>query len=119
MKIAAAVDGAKVLFGDEDRLNTALSLRIRTRKGSKLRIDGNAEGNYLRLGRDEADEIGEEATGGKMLYLLPGVRAYYKNISVGAGIKFPVWTDLNEEESQQGAEGKENHRVILSFSALL
>lgn len=112
-------DGAKVRFGDEDRLNAALSLRIWTKEGSKLRIDGNLEGNYLSLGRDEAEGIGEEATGGRMLYLLPGVRAYYKNVSVGAGIKLPAWTDLNEEESQQGAEGKEEHRVVLSFSALL
>jgi len=29
-----------------------------------------------------------------------------------------VWTGLNEEEQQQGAEGKERYRLILTFSAL-
>ena len=29
------------------------------------------------------------------------------------------WTDLNEEDDQQGAEGKEDYRAIFTFSVLL
>jgi hypothetical protein len=49
---------------------------------------------------------------------MPGVRAYWENVSVALGVKLPAWTDLNEEDEQQGAEGKENYRVIFSMSAL-
>jgi hypothetical protein len=33
-------------------------------------------------------------------------------------VKTPVWTDLNEESEQRGAEGREDYRVILSASVL-
>lgn len=42
----------------------------------------------------------------------------YFNASFALGVKLPAWTDLNEEDEQQGAEGKENYRVIFSMSAL-
>ena len=74
--------------------------------------------NFLSLGRDEEEGIGSEATGGDMLYIVPGLRLYYKTMSLGLGVKFPIWKDLNEEDLQQGAEGKENYRLILTFSAI-
>ena len=49
---------------------------------------------------------------------MPGIRAYWANVSVARGVKLPAWTDLNEDDEQQGAEGKEDYRVILSMSAL-
>jgi hypothetical protein len=73
---------------------------------------------YLRLGRDKSNGAGERATGGQMLYLLPGVRGYWRNLSLGIGVKVPTWTDLNEEDEQQGGEGTERYRVISTFSVL-
>lgn len=112
-------DGTKLKFGDEFRVNTALNYRLVTVQEKKLRLDFNLEGTYLSLGRDEEFGIGAEATGGKIFYFLPGIRLYVKNFSMGFGLKFPVWKDLNEENLQQGAEGKENMRIILTFSTLL
>lgn len=112
-------DGANVRFGDELRLNVALPVRAFVVGDPGLRVDLGLEANYLNLGRDELNGAGEEATGGKMLYLVPGSRIYYKGCSLGLGIKVPVWTDLNEDAAQQGAEGKESYRVIFTFSTIL
>ena len=60
----------------------------------------------------------ELATGGKMLYMVPSIRGYRKNYSWAVGIKRPVRTDLNEEPLQQGGEGTEDYRLIVTFSAL-
>ena len=111
-------DGARIRFGDEQRLNLAASLRLLEIVQARIRLDANLEGNYLALGRDETESVGEEATGGAMLYTLPGLRAYYRNLSLGLGLKLPVWTKLNEEEDQQGAEGKEAYRLVLNLSVL-
>jgi len=111
-------DGTKYQFGDEFRFNTALTYRTYTNENKRLRIDTNLELNYLHLNRDKENGKELTATGGDILYLLPGLRLYYKNISVGLGVKFPIWTDLNEEDKQQGAEGKEKYRFIFTFSAL-
>jgi hypothetical protein len=62
--------------------------------------------------------VAESGTGGEILYVMPGVRAYWENVSFALGVKLPAWTDLNEDDEQQGAEGKEDYRVILSMSAL-
>jgi hypothetical protein len=112
-------DGNKTKFGSESRLNGALVGRLFIDEPSKLRLDACLEAGFLRLGRDELNGEGEMATGGDMLYLTPGLRIFFKSASVGAGVKFPVWTDLNEEEQQQGAEGKEEYRALVSFSILL
>jgi hypothetical protein len=111
-------DGTKYKFGDEFRLNTALTYRTYTNEKRKLRLDTNLEFNYLYLGRDKENGQELEATGGHILYILPGFRLYYKNISTALGIKFPIWTDLNEESQQQGSEGKEKYRIIFTFSTL-
>jgi hypothetical protein len=39
-------------------------------------------------------------------------------VSVAFGIKKAVWTRLNESGDQQGSEGKERYRAILSASVL-
>jgi hypothetical protein len=112
-------DGNRGQFGDEFRFNSALSHRLLSRAEAKLRLDANLEANYLRIGRDKSNGVGELATGGDILYLVPGVRVSWKNISVGIGVKVPTLTDLNEESDQQGSEGKEDYRFIFTLSALL
>jgi hypothetical protein len=112
-------DGNKVRFGDEVRLNVALVSRVVMKAASQFRLDGSLEGGFLRLGRDELNGQGEEATGGDMLYVTPGFRVYFKATSISAGVKLPVWTNLNEEDLQQGAEGKESYRAIVTLSVLL
>ncbi len=111
-------DGNSVKFGDEIRFNAALTARLLTHAGSQSRLDLNLEGNYLSLGRDESNGEGEDATGGQMVYVVPGIRLYRKSTSIGVGVKVPVWTDLNESDDQQGAEGKESYRLIVSLSTL-
>ncbi len=111
-------DGDAVRFGDEQRANLAYSLRLLESGPHRFRLDGNLEGAFLALGRDEAAGVGEAATGGRMIYLIPGLRAYCNNLSLGLGLKLPAWTALNEEADQQGAEGKEDYRLVVSFSAL-
>ncbi len=112
-------DGARMKFGAETRVNGALSYRLLTHAGAKLRLDANLEGNYLDLGRDEADGVGETGTGGRIGYVIPGLRIYLGSTSLGAGVKLPAWTDLNEEDEQQGAEGTENYRAVVTFSVLI
>jgi hypothetical protein len=111
-------DGNEGRFGGEFRLNTALTYRLLTLPKWKLRLDANLEANYLWLGRDETNGVGERATGGHILYLLPGLRGYWRSASLGLGFKLPAWTHLNEEGDQQGAEGKEDYRLIFTLSML-
>jgi hypothetical protein len=112
-------DGTRLEFGGEFRVNTALNYRLYTNAEKKMRLDLNLEGTYLNLGRDIENGKGADATGGHIFYILPGVRFYVKNVSMGLGTKFPVYTILNESDQQQGSEGKENVRVIFTFSTLL
>jgi hypothetical protein len=115
----AYADHIRMRFGSETRFNAALSVRTLTREQPALRIDANLEANYLALGRDRADGVDELATGGRILYAVPGLRLFVKSSSVGLGVKVPVWTDLNEADEQQGAEGKERYRALFTFSTLL
>lgn len=112
-------DGGKVQFGEELRLNNAFVAKLLTKPSAKFRLDGILEAGYLSLGRDKLDGEGEPATGGNMLYVVPGLRVFYKNTSLAGGVKLPAWTDLNEDALQQGAEGKEIYRVIVTLSVLL
>jgi hypothetical protein len=105
-------------FGDEFRVNAAVIHKLYASPEQRFRLDGLVELNYLRLGRDREDGVAERATGGDILYVMPGVRAYWDALSFALGVKLPAWIDLNEEDEQQGAEGKEEYRVILSVSAL-
>jgi hypothetical protein len=111
-------DGNRVRFGSEDRLNGSLAWRLHTNPDSRFRVDGVIEAQYLALGRDIENGTGAEATGGRIVYLLPGLRLYKDNMSLAIGLKKPAWTRLNESERQQGAEGKEKYRVIVSASVL-
>lgn len=111
-------DGQRVEFGAEDRANAGLAWRLHTNPDERFRVDGVLEAQYLNIGRDVENGIGATATGGKMLYLLPGLRFYQGNTSFALGLKKPVWTRLNEESQQQGAEGKEKYRLIFSASLL-
>jgi hypothetical protein len=111
-------DGQTMKFGTETRVNAALAYRLMANPGTRFRLDGIVETNYLHLGRDESQDGPEPATGGDMLYGVLGLRLYQDNLSVGLAVKRPVWKDLNEEDEQQGAEGKEQYRLIATFSAL-
>lgn len=103
-------------FGTETRFNTALAYRLMKNPENRFRLDGIAELNYLKLGRDEANGQGEAATGGEMLYGVLGARLYKDNMSLALALKKPVCTDLNEEDDQQGAEGTEDYRFIANLS---
>jgi hypothetical protein len=105
-------------FGDEFRFNAALIYKLYTSPEQRFRLDGLVELNYLHLGRDKENDVAERGTGGNILYVMPGVRAYWDNLSFALGVKLPAVHNLNEEDEQQGAEGKENYRVIFSVSAL-
>ncbi len=108
----------RVQFGAENRLNAAFSWRALTLAEQSFRLDPVLEVQYLSIGRDRTNGVGERGTGGRMVYLLPGVRAYWHNASFALGLKKPVWTDLNESGTQQGAEGKEKYRLIFSASLM-
>lgn len=111
-------DGEKTKFGDEFRINAAGIYRAVTNPAKKFRLDLSGELNYLSLGRDEVNGQGEDATGGNMIYTTLGTRLYKDSSSLALGLKLPVWTNLNEEDDQQGAEGKESYRFLLTFSTL-
>jgi hypothetical protein len=111
-------DRSRTQFGSEFRVNLALTHRLFTAAEPRLRMDLVMEGNYLHLERDQTNGVKEPATGGHILYLQPGLRAYWRNFSVGLGIKFPSWLSLNEEDEQQGAEGTEDYRLTFTMSAL-
>lgn len=108
----------RVKFGSEFRINSALNYRFYVNERKKLRADINIEGSYLRLGRDIENGEGAYATGGHIIYFLPGLRLYVNDVSLALGVKVPVYTVLNESDEQQGAEGKEKLRFIFSFSTL-
>lgn len=105
-------------FGAEQRLNLGLAYRLWTRPEEKLRADLSFEVQHLKLGRDVVNGEGEPATGGRMIYALPGLRLYWDRWSFALGVKRPIWKRLNEQAGQQGAEGLENYRLILSASAI-
>lgn len=111
-------DGNRVRFGTETRLNAALAYKLLANPETRFRLDGNVELNYLKLGRDVENGVDASATGGEMVYGVLGVRLYQDNMSLGLALKKPIWTDLNEESEQQGAEGKEKYRFIVTCSVL-
>ncbi len=111
-------DGFTTRFGAEQRLNAGLTYRFWTRPEAKLRADLSFEVQHLKLGRDVVDGVGEQATGGRMIYALPGLRVYWDRWSFALGVKRPIWKRLNEQSEQQGAEGLERDRLIFSASVL-
>lgn len=111
-------DGTRMKFGGEARLNGSLAYRLLTDPAEKLRLDGVIEAQYLVLGRDCSNGGYDAASGGRILYLMPGLRLYRDNMSFAVGIKKPAWSALNESDQQQGSEGKEKYRLIFSASIL-
>jgi hypothetical protein len=110
--------GQTVKFGTENRLNGSLSYRMIVNPDQRFRADGVIEAQYLTIGRDIENGVGAQATGGRILYLVPGVRLYKDNMSFAFGYKKAAWTNLNESSQQQGSEGKEKYRLIFSGSVL-
>ena len=105
--------------GNEVRFNVAGGYEIFEKTNGFLsRLDIIGESNFLHLTKDlNEDGEKENDSGGSMLYLSPGLRATFgKHVSVGALIKIPTWKDLNHESEQQGAEGLEDYRVIVTCS---
>ncbi len=108
----------RVKFADEMRASGAFTYKLYTNQKSKFRLDADLEANYLKIGRDAVNGVAQDATGGEILYTTIGMRLFYNTISIGAGVKIPTWTNLNEDSDQQGAEGKEKYRAIFTFSTL-
>lgn len=105
--------------GNEIRFNVAGGYEIYEKKNGFLsRLDIIAESNLLHLTKDQDEEREKDnATGGTILYLSPGLRATFgKHVSIGMLIKLPTWKDLNNESEQQGAEGLEEYRAIVTCS---
>jgi hypothetical protein len=107
-------------FGNEFRINLAGVYEIYGNpKAFASKIDGILELNLLNIARDEENGEGQEATGGTILYLTPGMRFSFPqlwNANLGLAVKFPIWKDLNEQSGQQGAEGLEKYRAIVTLS---
>lgn len=105
--------------GNEVRFNAAGGYEIFEKTNGFLsRLDIIGESNFLHLTKDMNEESEKEnGSGGSIIYLSPGLRATFgKHVSVGALIKIPTWKDLNSESEQQGAEGLEDYRAIVTCS---
>jgi hypothetical protein len=105
--------------GNEMRFNVAGGYEVfENQNGFLTRLDIIAEANVLRLTKDQgADRDPDNDTGGTILYFSPGFRASFgKHVSFGALIKIPTWQDLNNESVQQGAEGLEDYRAVVTLT---
>ncbi len=105
--------------GNEIRFNVAGGFEVYENRDQFLsRVDIITEANVLHLTKDRAENNKtNHESGGTILYLSPGFRmSLGQHMSVGTLIKFPVWQSLNNESSQQGSEGLENYRAVLTFT---
>jgi hypothetical protein len=112
-------DGLRYRFGGETRLDAALVWRV---PGTgRLRLDLCGELNGLHLQRDRARDPGQaslaalEASGGAILYGALGVRVA-GGPTLALGAKRAIARRLNEAADQQGAEGLENLRAVVTLS---
>ncbi len=111
-------DGFK--FGNEWRVTLAGIYELYGKPDKFIsKIDGILEFNFLNLARDR--ERGEKlrASGGNVIYLSPGLRLAFPhlhNANLGFLVKIPVWKSLNEQNEQQGSEGLEKYRAIVTLS---
>ncbi|MFN8613460.1 MAG: transporter [Vulcanimicrobiota bacterium] len=104
-------------FGNEFRANLAGVYRLHSDDEAFIRqLDGVLELNYLQISRDETDGQPDTGTGGKILYVSPGVRFQAGGMNFGILAKLPVWHKLNEASLQQGSEGLEHVRLIFTAS---
>lgn len=111
--------GRDFRFGAEDRLNLALVWRFHTNVEQRFRADLSLEAQFLKIFPDVENGVADANSGGRVIYLLPGIRLYKDSMSYAFGIKTPVWRKLNEPTSlQQDSEGKEKYRLIFSVSTL-
>jgi hypothetical protein len=105
-------------FGDEFRFNLAMTYSVYKNPDKNFRADLLLEANYQHNQRDKENGNRLEASGGSMVYGVIGTRLYYNALSIGIGYKKPVWKNLNEENVQQGGEGKELQRIIITISTI-
>ncbi len=107
-------------FGNEWRANLAGIYELYGKpEGLISKVDGIIELNLLHIARDEEGREKQRATGGTILYLSPGFRVSFPkplNGSFGLMLKFPTLKNLNEKGEQQGAEGLEKVRAIVTLS---
>jgi len=107
-------------FGNEWKLNTAGVYELYGKAGGFLQtINGILELNLLNIARDTENGQGARASGGTILYLSPGMRFSFpkiQNANLGILVKIPILKNLNEESEQQGSEGLEKYRLILTLS---
>jgi hypothetical protein len=107
-------------FGNEWRLNLAGVYELYGKRGNFLQtIDGILEFNLLNIARDKENGQKARASGGTILYVSPGVRFSFpklQNANLGILFKFPVIKSLNEKDEQQGSEGREKYRAIVTLS---
>jgi hypothetical protein len=83
---------------------------------SRFRLDGVGELNYLSWAGTRRTARARRPPAGKWSTACWACACYKDNMSLALAVKKPLWTDLNEEHDQQGAEGKENYRFIANFS---
>jgi hypothetical protein len=107
-------------FGNDFRFNLA-GVKELYGKPEKFvsKIDGILELNFLHIDRDEQGGQKLTATGGNILYVTPGMRFSFpklQSVNLGLALKIPVYRNLNEQDQQQGAEGLEKYRAIVSLS---
>lgn len=104
-------------FGNEFRANLAGVYRLHSDDNAFVRqLDAVVELNYLNIAPDLTAGLAEPGTGGQILYLSPGARFQVGDINIGALVKFPVAKSLNDPGLQQGSEGLEKFRLILTAS---
>ncbi len=107
-------------FGNEYRFNLAAVQELYGKPEKFIaKIDGILELNLLHISRDEQGGEGLRATGGTILYVTPGMRFSFprlQNANLGIAVKIPVYKNLNEQDEQQGSEGLEKFRAILTLS---
>jgi len=107
-------------YGGEFRFDLAPVYEIYGKPENFLsKVDGILELNLLDIARDKASGESVTASGGTILYLSPGVRLSFprlSNANLGMLVKIPVWKDVNEKSQQQGSEGLEEYRAIVTLS---
>ena len=107
-------------FGNEYRFNLAAVQELYGKPEKFIaKIDGILEWNLLHISRDEQGGEQLRATGGTILYVTPGMRFSFprlQNANLGIAVKIPVYKNLNEQDEQQGAEGLEKYRAIVTLS---
>ncbi len=102
-------------FGNEFKVDLAGVYDLVTKPGV-AGLQGILELNLLNVAKDEEGGKGIPNSGGTILYVSPGLRVNFPPVSLGFLLKFPAWKDLNRQSEQQGAEGLEKYRAIVSLS---